>query len=110
MAGAAPTAAALGRIRTPPSGNVELLIEWERWLGRLVITPRMHGIHHSIVAEETGSNCSSGLTLWDWLHGTLRLNVPQQAITIGVPAYDDPQSEDLSHRLFDAPLVAHTVS
>jgi hypothetical protein len=25
-----------------------------------------------------------------WLHGTLRLNVPQQAITVGVPAYRDP--------------------
>jgi sterol desaturase/sphingolipid hydroxylase (fatty acid hydroxylase superfamily) len=47
----------------------------------------MHGIHHSVVPEETGSNWSSGLTLWDWLHGTLRLNVPQGAITIGVPAY-----------------------
>ena len=50
----------------------------------------MHGIHHSIVAEETNSNWSSGLTVWDWLHGTLRLDVPQDAITIGVAAYRDP--------------------
>jgi hypothetical protein len=35
----------------------------------------------------TNSNWSSGLALWDWLHGTIRLNVPQDAITIGVPAY-----------------------
>jgi hypothetical protein len=33
---------------------------------------------------------SSGLTIWDWLHGTLRLDVPQDAITVGVPAYLDP--------------------
>jgi sterol desaturase/sphingolipid hydroxylase (fatty acid hydroxylase superfamily) len=50
----------------------------------------MHGIHHSQVQEETDSNWSSGLTLWDLLHGTLRLNVPQHAITIGVPAFQDP--------------------
>ena len=50
----------------------------------------MHGIHHSVVRAETDSNWSSGLTLWDRLHGTLRLDVPQDAITIGVPAYREP--------------------
>ena len=74
--------------------NVELPIELERWLSRVIVTPRLHGIHHSIVREETDSNWSSGLTLWDWVHGTLKLNVPQQAISIGVPAYR--QSEQLS--------------
>src|ERR1051325_6150409 len=67
--------------------NVALPFKLERWLVRVVVTPRMHGIHHSIVRGETDSNWSSGLTVWDWLHGTLRLNVPQQEITIGVPAY-----------------------
>lgn len=67
--------------------NVRLPIETERWLNRILVTPRMHGIHHSIVRAETDSNWSSGLTVWDWLHGTLRLNVPQDTITIGVPAY-----------------------
>jgi sterol desaturase/sphingolipid hydroxylase (fatty acid hydroxylase superfamily) len=74
--------------------NVELSIELERWLSRIIVTPRLHGIHHSIIRDETDSNWSSGLTLWDWLHGTLKLNVPQQAITIGVPAYR--QSEQVS--------------
>ncbi len=67
--------------------NVQLPIRTERWLCRLIVTPRMHGIHHSLVREETDSNWSSGLTVWDRMHGTLRLNVPQDAITIGVPAY-----------------------
>jgi len=74
--------------------NVELPIELERWLSRIIVTPRLHGIHHSIIRDETDSNWSSGLTLWDWLHGTLKVNVPQQAITIGVPAYR--QSRDVS--------------
>lgn len=70
--------------------NVRLPIAWERRLNLLIVTPRMHGIHHSIVRQETDSNWSSGLTIWDRLHGTLRLNVPQDEITIGVPAYSEP--------------------
>lgn len=79
--------------------NVELPLETERWLSRLIVTPRIHGIHHSIVPDESGSNWSSGLTVWDWLHGTLRLNVPQDAITIGVPAYREPEEVTLSNVL-----------
>ena len=72
--------------------NVELPLNFERLLNRLLVTPRMHGIHHSKVLGETNSNWSSGLTVWDWLHGTLRLNVLQQSITIGVPALRNPES------------------
>lgn len=75
--------------------NVELPLSLERALGRVLVTPRMHGIHHSQVRDETDSNWSSGLTLWDWLHGTLRLNVPQREITIGVPAFPDPDDVTL---------------
>jgi sterol desaturase/sphingolipid hydroxylase (fatty acid hydroxylase superfamily) len=70
--------------------NVELPLWLERRISRVFVTPRMHGIHHSQVAGETDSNWSSGLTLWDWLHGTLKLNVSQREITIGVPAFSDP--------------------
>jgi sterol desaturase/sphingolipid hydroxylase (fatty acid hydroxylase superfamily) len=70
--------------------NLRLPRMLERVLCRIVVTPRLHGIHHSTLRDETESNWSSGLTLWDWLHGTLRLEVPLQRITIGVPAYRDP--------------------
>jgi uncharacterized protein (TIGR01244 family) len=75
--------------------NLRLPISAERFLVRLIVTPRMHGIHHSTVREETDANWSSGLTLWDRLHGTLRLNVPQPAVEIGVPAWRDPQEVTL---------------
>jgi sterol desaturase/sphingolipid hydroxylase (fatty acid hydroxylase superfamily) len=75
--------------------NVELPIRWERVLNKLLVTPRMHGIHHSVVERETNSNWSSGLSIWDWLHGTLRLNVPQPEITIGVPAFQQPKAVTL---------------
>lgn len=70
--------------------NVRLPIDLERKLQNLIVTPRMHGIHHSIVRQETDSNWSSGLTVWDFLHGTLKTDVPQNEIIIGVPAYREP--------------------
>jgi sterol desaturase/sphingolipid hydroxylase (fatty acid hydroxylase superfamily) len=75
--------------------NIELPIRWERLLNKLIVTPRMHGIHHSIVERETNSNWSSGLTVWDWLHGTLRLNVPQPEVTVGVPAFQATETVTL---------------
>jgi sterol desaturase/sphingolipid hydroxylase (fatty acid hydroxylase superfamily) len=71
--------------------NVKLPIETERWLNRLVVTPRMHGIHHAAVPELTDSNWSSGLTVWDRLHGTLRLDVAQDEFEIGVREFRDPE-------------------
>lgn len=70
--------------------NLRLPTGWERRIGLVLATPRMHGIHHSTVREETESNWSSGLSLWDRLHGTLRLDIPQDRIEIGVPAWRDP--------------------
>lgn len=70
--------------------NVRLSGATERRLSRFIVTPRMHGIHHSTVKNETDSNWSSGFNFWDRLHGTLRLDVPQDEITIGVPAFQDP--------------------
>jgi sterol desaturase/sphingolipid hydroxylase (fatty acid hydroxylase superfamily) len=72
--------------------NVRLPIRLERLLNRVLVTPRMHGIHHSQVREETNSNYASVFPWWDRLHRTLELNVPQAAIEIGIPAY--MQEED----------------
>jgi hypothetical protein len=83
--------------------NVELPFSLERWLCKIIVTPRMHGIHHSLVPEELSSNWSSGLTLWDRLHGTLRLNVPQNHLTLGVAAY--PDSKEVTYpKLMEMPF------
>jgi sterol desaturase/sphingolipid hydroxylase (fatty acid hydroxylase superfamily) len=76
----------------------------ERFLSWFLVTPRMHGIHHSIVRREADANWSSGLNIWDRIHGSLRLNVPQQEITIGVPAYRAPESVRLA-RLVPMPFL-----
>jgi sterol desaturase/sphingolipid hydroxylase (fatty acid hydroxylase superfamily) len=68
--------------------NVRLPVSLERWLSMVIVTPRMHGIHHSRVRRETDSNWSTIFSVFDRLHGTLRLDVPQDALSIGVPAYE----------------------
>jgi sterol desaturase/sphingolipid hydroxylase (fatty acid hydroxylase superfamily) len=70
--------------------NLRLPKRLERQLSRLVVTPRLHGIHHSVREEERNANWSSGLMLWDWLHGTSLRGVPQRALTLGVPGLPEP--------------------
>ena len=73
--------------------NINLPEKFEQKLSFLLITPRLHGIHHSAVQNETDSNWSSGLAIWDWLHGTRRTDVSQNEIVVGVPAFQN--SEDV---------------
>lgn len=73
--------------------NMRLPFSIERMLSRFMVTPRMHGIHHSIVSQETNSNFSVIFSWWDRLHRSLRLHVAQDDITIGVPAYRDPKEQ-----------------
>jgi sterol desaturase/sphingolipid hydroxylase (fatty acid hydroxylase superfamily) len=75
--------------------NVRLPLRVERLLVRFIVTPRMHGIHHSDRLDETNSNWSSLLSAWDFLHRTMRFDVPQERIAIGVPAYHDPRDVTL---------------
>lgn len=70
--------------------NMRLPIKLEKALNKIIVTPRMHGIHHSMIRQETDSNYSVIFSFWDRLHQTVRLNVPQNMIVTGVPSYSDP--------------------
>lgn len=67
--------------------NVRLPARVESILVRLIVTPRMHGIHHSDRRGESFTNFSSLVSVWDYLHRTICLSLPQADVTIGVPAY-----------------------
>ncbi|HEU4403841.1 MAG TPA: sterol desaturase family protein [Polyangiaceae bacterium] len=66
--------------------NVRLPPRLERALGRVIVTPHLHTIHHSTRRAERDANWSSGLVLWDRAHGTLRFDADEGAIAIGVEA------------------------
>ena len=78
--------------------NVALPESVERRIGALLVTPRMHGIHHSTVPDELNSNWSSGLTIWDHLHGTFRRRAarPDRHIDIGVAELRRPDQVRLA--------------
>jgi sterol desaturase/sphingolipid hydroxylase (fatty acid hydroxylase superfamily) len=67
--------------------NLQLPLDMEKSINRLLVTPRMHSIHHSVVRSELNSNYSVIFRWWDDLNRSLVLNVPQSAITTGVGRY-----------------------
>lgn len=85
--------------------NSRLPYAVERWLCRVIVTPRMHGIHHSIILEETDANWGTIFSLPDFLHGTIRLNVPQERVVIGLPLFQSEDELTLT-KLIPMPLTA----
>lgn len=71
--------------------NWKLPFAFEKMLNKLIVTPRMHGIHHSVIRAETDSNYSVIFSFWDRLHSTARLNVAQDTIITGVPSYQNAE-------------------
>lgn len=71
--------------------NLRMPLALERALNLVFVTPRMHGIHHSDIREENRTNFGVVFPWWDRLHRTLRLNIPQAQITIGIPGYSGPR-------------------
>jgi len=74
--------------------NLRLPLRLERILNQIVVTPRMHAIHHSQMERETNSNYSTVFAWWDRLHRSLELSIPQSALRIGVPAYTGCEDQD----------------
>jgi sterol desaturase/sphingolipid hydroxylase (fatty acid hydroxylase superfamily) len=83
--------------------NVRLSEKVENHLEKFIMTPRLHGIHHSEKQSEMDSNWSSGLSIWDKIHGTFRNDVPQNKISIGVSEFKT-ENEISFKRMIIAPF------
>jgi sterol desaturase/sphingolipid hydroxylase (fatty acid hydroxylase superfamily) len=54
-------------------------------LGRVVISPAHHQIHHSTNPKHFNKNFGSCLAIWDWIFGTLHIpNRDREHLTFGV--------------------------
>jgi len=84
--------------------NVRIPIALERVLNIVFVTPRMHGIHHSQVREETDSNYSVIFSFWDRWHKSFVANVPVKYLEIGVPAYSN-QVDNQILKVLSLPFV-----
>ena len=79
--------------------NTKLPFRFEKILNYVVVTPRMHGIHHSMIKKEADSNYSVIFSFWDRLHKTVRLNIKQNEIVTGVPHYADEKELTIGNLL-----------
>ena len=79
--------------------NWKLPFRLEKFLNRFIVTPRMHGIHHSIVRHETDSNYSVIFSFWDRIHRTINLGIAQNQIITGVPVYSNPKELTIRYLL-----------
>ena len=51
-------------------GNVNLPLSIDKQLRKVLVTPDMHRVHHSIYRDETDSNYGFSVSIWDRLCGT----------------------------------------
>lgn len=75
----------------------------ERTLRRVLVTPAMHRVHHSVHRDETDSNFGFHLALWDHLFRSYRA-APRDghtAMRIGLPQYRDPAAQTLTALLLN---------
>lgn len=72
--------------------NIRLNNKFEPVLRWFIVTPDMHRIHHSIVENETNSNFSFNISLWDRIFGTYLSQAKdgQQGIIIGLEQFRTP--------------------
>jgi sterol desaturase/sphingolipid hydroxylase (fatty acid hydroxylase superfamily) len=87
-------------------GNVRMPEAMDRWLRRVVVTPDMHRVHHSVIPRETNSNFGFNLPWWDRLCGTYRAQpeAGHEGMTIGLKEFRDPRRLTLL-RLLIQPFV-----
>lgn len=66
----------------------------ERWARRLVVTPSLHRVHHSVARDETDSNFGFSVVWWDRLFGTFRAapRLPEAVMPVGVPELRRPDA------------------
>ena len=82
-------------------GNLRLPPTLERLLRRLVVTPDMHRVHHSILRHETNSNFGFNLPWWDWIFRTYRPDpeAGHEEMIIGIDQFRAPKELRLDRML-----------
>jgi sterol desaturase/sphingolipid hydroxylase (fatty acid hydroxylase superfamily) len=60
--------------------NIKLPSRADRWLRRVLVTPDMHLIHHSILPSDQHHNYGFALTIWDRIFGTFAASRTKQAV------------------------------
>jgi len=85
--------------------NLKLPEPVENWFRLLIVTPRMHWIHHSRHPREHNANFGTIFSGWDRLIGTYFMQVRQEEIRVGLDGYPSPEHVGLL-RFYAMPVGA----
>ena len=81
--------------------NLRLPAGFDAALRRLIVTPDMHRVHHSVDPLETHSNFGFNLAIWDRLFGLYRAQpaLGHEAMAIGLPIFREADEARLDRLL-----------
>ena len=78
-------------------GNVRLAPSVDKRVRKIVVTPDMHRVHHSVLIDETNSNFGFNLAFWDRLFGTYRAapKMAHESMNIGIATSGEQSRQSL---------------
>lgn len=79
--------------------NVALPAGLEARLGRVIVTPAMHKVHHSRWQPETDSNYSALFSWWDRLFGSFRRGEGDGPAAFGLDGFDGDEHQSVGGML-----------
>jgi len=85
--------------------NIRLPAGIDRALRLVIVTPRMHWVHHSRIRVETDSNYASVLSVWDRLFGSFRLRQDPERIALGLDDDEGGQAWQTLGGMLSSPLT-----
>ena len=79
--------------------NIKINRSLDLVLSKIVVTPYIHRIHHSLKWKESNSNFSSFLILWDKIFGTFLLQGEVSTTRYGIPGYGDDKYQHFAYMM-----------
>ena len=74
--------------------NIRLPQKWDHRIGMVIITQRLHRIHHSQLKEESNTNFGFSVSWWDRLFGSFKSRATMRDEDIAIGQKDYPATND----------------
>ncbi|MBZ4683665.1 MAG: hypothetical protein PWP46_575 [Fusobacteriaceae bacterium] len=79
--------------------NIKINKRLDNILNKVIVTPYMHRVHHSIIKNERNSNYSALFCIWDKIFNTYVYREDIENITFGVEKYQDKKYDTFIYML-----------
>lgn len=79
--------------------NIKINKRLDLLLSKVIVTPYIHRIHHSLKWKETNSNFSSFLIIWDKFFGTFIPQGERSTPRYGIPGYMEDKYQHFSYMI-----------